>query len=72
MVYYVRLGKKVEIVWNKISLTGCKWSSLTTPRSETPVSHALLGSSLFQYSGPVPSSLPLSGVIGNGLLWEAG
>ena len=27
------LGKKVEIFWNKISLTGCKWSSLNAPGS---------------------------------------
>ena len=58
---------------NKISLTGCKWSSLNAPRSETPVSHSFLESSLFQFSAPAPSFLPFSGVIRiNGLLWEAG
>ena len=35
-------GKKVETFWNKISLTGCKWSNLNAPMSETPVSHSLL------------------------------
>ena len=62
---------KVEHFWNKIILTGCKWSSLNTPRSETPVSHSLLEISLFPFSAPAPSSLPLFGVIRNGLLWGA-
>ena len=44
MVYYGELGKKMEIFWDKISSTGCKWSSLNAPRSETPVSHSLFGS----------------------------
>ena len=33
--------------WNKISLTGCNWSSLNAPGSGTPVSHSPLGDSLF-------------------------
>ena len=72
MVYYGRLGKKVEISWNKISFTGCQWSSLNAPGSGTPVSHSLLKSSLFPFSAPAPSFLPLSGVLRKGLLWEAG
>ena len=32
--------RKVEIFWNKISLTDCKWSSLQAPGTETPVSHS--------------------------------
>ena len=28
MVYYERLGKKLEIFWNKSSLSGCNWSIL--------------------------------------------
>ena len=43
MVYYGRLAKKVEILWNKISLTGCKRSSLNAPGSETSGLHVLLG-----------------------------
>ena len=31
MVYYGELGKKVESFWNKISITGYKWSSLNAP-----------------------------------------
>ena len=27
MGYYVRLGKKADLFWNKINFTGCKWSS---------------------------------------------
>ena len=33
MVYNGRLGKKVEIFWNKISLTGYNWSILNAPGS---------------------------------------
>ena len=36
MVYYGRLGKKVDFFWNKISLTGWKWSSLKAPGSYNP------------------------------------
>ena len=52
--------KMVENFWNKISSTGWKWSSLNAPSTETPVpvSHPLLGESLFPHS-------PLSGVIDN-------
>ena len=57
MVYYGRLGKKLEILRNKISLTDCKWFSLNAPGSVTPKSHPLLKSSLFLPSAPVPSSL---------------
>ena len=45
-------NKKVEHFWDKISLTGCKWSNLNAPRSETPVSHSLLGDSLFPIFSP--------------------
>ena len=68
MVYYGELGKKADFFGDKISLTGCKWSSLNATGSETLVSHSLLGDSLF----PIFSFLPLSGVIRNGLLWGAG
>ena len=61
MVYYGRLSKKVELFWNKISLTGCKWSILITPRSETPVSHSFLKSFLSQLLAPAPSFLPHCG-----------
>ena len=56
-----RLGKKVEIIWNKISLKGCEWYSLNAAGSETPASHSLLESSLFQFSAPAPSFPPFSG-----------
>ena len=72
MGYYGRQDKKVEKFRDKISSTGFKWSSLNVAWSETPVSHSLLGDSLFPFSVPAPSFLPLSGVIRNGLLWEAG
>ena len=52
-------GKKMENLWDKISLTSCKWSSLNAPSTETPVSHSLLSESLFSFS------VPLSGVIRN-------
>ena len=39
--------RKLEKIWNKISLTGCKWSSLNIQGTETPVSHPFLGESLF-------------------------
>ena len=45
--------------WDKISLTGWKCSHLNAPSTETPVSHTLVGESLF----PFPSSF--SGVIRN-------
>ena len=45
-------GKKVEILGYKISWTGCKWSNLNAPRSETPVSHSLLGDSLSPIFSP--------------------
>ena len=51
--------KKMEIFWNKISSTVCKWSSLNAPGTETPVSQPLLSESLFSYPAP------LSGVIRN-------
>ena len=37
MVYYGMLGEKVETFWDKISLTGCKWSNLDAPGSGTPL-----------------------------------
>ena len=40
-------GKKFENFWDKISWTGCKWSSLNAPSTEIPVSHPLLSESLF-------------------------
>ena len=59
--------RKVEFFWNKISFTGGKWSNLNAPGSETPVSHSLLGESLFPISSPCCfSSLPLSRVIRKG------
>ena len=51
--------KKFEIFWDKISSTGCKWSSLNAPSTETPVSHPILCESLF------PFSVPLTGLIDN-------
>ena len=36
MVNYGEVGKKVENVWDKISLKGCKWSSLNAKGSESP------------------------------------
>ena len=58
--------RKMEKLWDKISSTGYMWSILNAPSTETPVSHSLLGDSLFQFSAPAASSLPLSGVIRNG------
>ena len=45
-----RLVKKEETFRNKISLIGCKWSSLNAPGSETPWCHSLLESSPFSFS----------------------
>ena len=39
--------RTIENFWDKISLTGCKWSSLNAPGTDTPVSHSFLGESLF-------------------------
>ena len=47
MGYDGRLGEKVGTFWTKISLTGCKWSSLNAQGTETPVSHPFWGDSLF-------------------------
>ena len=44
-------------VWNRISLTGWKWSSLNAPGSGSPAFHSFLCDSLFLF--------PLSGVIRN-------
>ena len=64
MVYYGRLGKKVDFFWNKISLTGWKWSSLKAPGSYNPWWHSLLGMRVqFQMQRPFsprPSSLSFS------------
>ena len=58
-------GRKVDNFWNKFRLTGCKWSNLNAPGTETPVSHPIFGDSLFPFSAPAPSFPPLSGVIRN-------
>ena len=55
-------GKKVEILWNKIRLTGCKWSNLNAPMSETPVSHSLLSDSLFPNFQPVALGLRIAAI----------
>ena len=39
--------KKLENLWDKFSLTGCKWSSLNPPSTETPMTHPFWGESLF-------------------------
>ena len=46
MVIYGRLGKKVENVWNPISLTDCKWSNLNITGSESPILHLVLRASI--------------------------
>ena len=58
--------KRWTFFWNKISLKDWKRSSLHAPGSGTPVSHSVLEISLFSFSAPAPSFLPLSGVIRNG------
>ena len=35
-------SKKLEISWNKINLTGCKWSNFNAPGIETPLSYILI------------------------------
>ena len=62
MVYYGELGKKADFFGDKISLTGCKWSSLNAPNTDTPVSHSLFESSRFPFSAPVSSCLLISTV----------
>ena len=57
--------KKMENVWNKCGLTGCKWSSLNAPGTETPLSHSVL--ELEQL--PFPHYWP-SGVIRIGSQYE--
>ena len=52
-------GNNVEFFWNKISFTGSNWSN--APSTETPVSHPLLSESVFPFSAPAPSFLPLWG-----------
>ena len=52
--------KKLKIFRDKISLTGSKRSNLNAPCTETPVSHSLMGDSLFPNFSPcyfLPSSL---------------
>ena len=34
--------KKMENFENKMSIKGCKWSSLNAPGTETPLSHPIL------------------------------
>ena len=43
-------GTNLENCWDKISLMGCKWSSLNVPGTETPLSHEWLDDSLFPFS----------------------
>ena len=49
-VWYVKCCK---IIGTKISRTGCKWSNLNAPGSETSVSHPFLVNSLFSFSAPL-------------------
>ena len=59
----------MEKFGDKISLTGCKRSSLNSPGTETPVFHPVWVNSLSSFS-----AFPFSGVIRIGilgLLWEA-
>ena len=58
--------RKVENFWDKISLTGCQWSNLNAPGSETPVSQSLLEESIFPFPASAPSYFLFSGVIRNG------
>ena len=50
----------MEFLWNKISSTGCKRSSLNAPGSYTPWCHPLLGSSFFLFDASAASLLPLN------------
>ena len=50
--------RKVEQFWNKISSTGCKWSTLNAPITETPVSHSLMSEFLFPIISPMPLPYP--------------
>ena len=50
----------MEHLWNKIGLIGCKYSSLSAPGSHNPWCHPLFKSSLFPFSAPAASFLPLS------------
>ena len=47
--------KKLKIVQNKVGLTGCKWSSLKAPGTETPLSYPFLelGEFPFLVIGPL-------------------
>ena len=67
--WFIMVGwvKKVEKIRDKIILTDWKCSCLNAPGTETTVFHWLFKNSLFPFS-----FLPLSGVIRDGLLWEAG
>ena len=58
----------MQILLNKISLTGCKWSNLDPPGSGNPVSHSLLEieSSLFQFSALQYKEIVYNGRLGNG------
>ena len=60
-------GRKFETFWDKISLTGYKWSNSNAPGSETPVSHPLLGDSLFPIFSPCSF---LSSSLGGNKKWE--
>ena len=47
-------AEKVESFWNKISLSGCKWSSLNAPGTESPVSHSGWENFIFSFSAFLP------------------
>ena len=41
--------EKLEKLWNKSGLTGCKWSCLNAPVTENPLSHSVLELGEFPY-----------------------
>ena len=47
--------KNLEKLWNKSGLTGCTWSSLNAPGTETPLSHSIL--KLHEFPFPIISPL---------------
>ena len=62
----------MEKFGDKISLTGCKWSSLNAPSTETPVSHPFWGESLFLIfsSGVIRNWTPQYKDQDDGKIWE--
>ena len=42
--------KKLKNFWDKSSLTGCKWSSLNAPGTESPLSYLGWENSIFSFS----------------------